>query len=65
LICVPLEGRCSLRLSYGRVSADPKTFPPHGHAILDALTICSDGGRSFLTLLANDNESRNCWSFCL
>jgi len=38
---------------------------PRRHAILDALTICSDGRRSFLTLLANDNKSRNCWSFCL
>jgi hypothetical protein len=51
-----LEGRRSFQLSYGRVSADSKTFPPRGHSVLDALTICSDGRRSLLTLLANDNK---------
>src|ERR1700732_998845 len=60
-----LEGRRSFQLSYGRVSADSKTFPPRGHSVSDALTICSDGRRSLLTLLANDNKSPNCSSFWL
>jgi NAD(P)-dependent dehydrogenase (short-subunit alcohol dehydrogenase family) len=41
------------------------TGAQRGHAILDALTICSDGRRSLLTLLANADNSRMCSSFWL
>ena len=45
-----LEGRRSFQLSYGRVHcSDSKTFVPRADTVLDALTFCAKGRRSFPT----------------